>query len=52
MSNKKESKYTKKENEIMQLATDFCENHCSECYCCVEDECVLYRIQKIIEKEN
>ena len=34
--------------EIMNEITDFCEE-CPSHECCPEDECVLYRIEQIIE---
>lgn len=42
-------KYTKKEIQILNQITNFCKNDCAECECCVEDDCVLFRIEKIIE---
>lgn len=42
-------KYTKKDIQVLDQISTFCENECSECNCCSEDNCVLYRIEKIIE---
>lgn len=41
--------YKESEQKILKQITDFCANECGECTCCPEGECVLYRIQKIIE---
>lgn len=42
-------KYTKKEIQIMGQIANFCEKECPSCQQCPEDECVLFRIEKIIE---
>lgn len=41
--------YTKNEIQIMNQITKFCENECCENQCCSEDDCILFRIEKIIE---
>ncbi len=40
-----------KDDSILKEIMDFCES-CPSSQDCPEDECVLYRIEKIIEKEN
>jgi hypothetical protein len=42
-------KYTKKEIQILNQITNFCENECNECKCCPEETCILFRIEKIIK---
>lgn len=39
------------ENKILEEISDFC-NHCSSKECCPENECVLFRIENIIQNEN
>ena len=42
--------YSKKERHIMNEIQRFCENQCGEGVSnCAEEECVLFRIEKIIE---
>lgn len=41
--------YNKKEIQILNQISEFCKNECGSCNCCCEDECILYRIEKIIE---
>lgn len=38
-------------NKILLEITKFCENCGSNC-CCPEEECVLFRIEKIIVKQQ
>jgi len=44
--------YTKKEKQILTLITNFCQNECSECQCCPEEECVLFNIEQVITKDK
>ena len=43
-------KYTKKQKDILNEITTFCENECSERECCIEEDCVLYRIEQLVIK--
>ena len=45
-----ENDYTEQENNILNEITNFCENHCGLCQECPEEECVLFRIEKLIAK--
>ena len=40
-----------RDNEILKEITDFCRECPSNCNC-AEEECVLYRIEKIVEGEE
>lgn len=40
-----------KEEEILTEITDFCEG-CPSRECCPEEECVLYRIEQIVIKQD
>ena len=44
----KTKKYTKKESEILDIITSFCQTECPSCGMCPEEECLLYRIEKVI----
>lgn len=50
----KKSKYTKQEERILTLITNFCENECGERENCPENQCVLFNIEKVVtgEEEN
>lgn len=49
----KEIIYNERNRKILLEISNFCENNCAEREQCVEDDCVLYRIEQIIiEKEN
>ena len=48
----KKNKYTKKDEKILTLITNFCENECAECQNCPEEECVLFNIEKVITGEE
>lgn len=37
-------------NKILTEITDYCGN-CPSCKCCKEEECVLYRIERILESD-
>ena len=39
------------EKEILNEITEFCKGCCSN-DCCPEDECVLFRIERIIEQNE
>ena len=41
-------KYTKKEEKILTLITDFCQKDCCSREECPEEECVLFNIEQII----
>ena len=44
-----------KEKQLMTEIANFCENECSEHQCCVEENCVLFRLEQIIlerDKKN
>ena len=41
-----------KKEKIMNEITDFCGNECPSCTCCPEEECVLFRIEKIVVEEE
>lgn len=42
--------YTDKEQKIMNQIHSYCQHDCGEgVYNCAEDECPLYRIEKIVE---
>ena len=44
-------KYNKKEEAILAMIASFCELHpCHEC--CHEENCMLYRIEKVITEEK
>ena len=45
-------KYTKKDTKILTQITTFCENECAERECCIEEECILWRIEKLITKDK
>ena len=45
-------KYTKKDTKILTEITTFCENECAERECCIEEECILWRIEKLITKDK
>ena len=47
-----DNKYTALENAILNEIHNFCINHCESCKCCPEEECVLFRIEKLITKED
>ena len=34
--------------EIMNEISDFCGNECNSVMCCPEEECVLFRIEQIV----
>jgi hypothetical protein len=36
-----------KEDQIMNEITEFCRD-CKSCECCPEEECILFRIERII----
>lgn len=38
-------------NKILLEITKFCKE-CPSCECCPEEECVLYRIEKLVERNN
>lgn len=42
--------YTKEEEEILTLITNFCKNECPSCQECPEDQCVLWNIEQVILK--
>ena len=42
---------TTEENKILLEITEFCK-YCSSNLCCPEDECVLFRIEQIVVKNN
>ena len=39
------------EEEILNEITNFCEE-CASHECCLEDECILYRIEQIVLKKD
>lgn len=41
-------KYTEQEKQILTEISEYCRNECCSCDNCPEDECVLFRIEKII----
>lgn len=41
--------YTDADRAILSQITAFCRDHCSERGNCPEEECVLWRIEKIVE---
>lgn len=43
--------FTNKEDQIMNEITEFYTN-CESCQCCPEDDCVLFRIERIIVDER
>jgi len=43
--------YTDKEKKIVDQIQNFCKNDCSVNETCAEDECILYRILKIIKEK-
>lgn len=47
-----DNKYTALENAILNEIHNFCTKECGNCKCCVEEECVLFRIEKLITKEG
>lgn len=48
-----EKQYTKKQQKILEEITNFCEQDCSEREQCIEEDCVLWRIEQlIISKEK
>ena len=42
-------KYTEQETQILNQISDYCQSECCSCDNCPEDDCVLFRIEKIIE---
>lgn len=40
------------EEEILNEITNFCGNECGNVLNCAEDECVLYRIEKIVTRNE
>lgn len=47
-----ENKYTALENAILNEIHNFCSNDCGNCKCCIEEECILFRIESLITKEG
>lgn len=45
-------KYTKKDQQILDLITKFCQNECPSCGECPEDTCVLFNIEQVIVKDK
>lgn len=43
---------TPKEKEILELISNFCKGSCAVSETCAEDECQLWLIKNIIEKES
>ena len=39
-------------SKIMNEIITFCENECSERECCIEEDCVLYRIEQLVIKRR
>lgn len=49
----KNKKYSKKEEKILTLITNFCQNECPSCQDCPEDQCVLWNIEQVVvDKED
>lgn len=46
-----ENGYTNLENKILKQIHDFCGKECGNCQNCAEEECVLFRIERIITNE-
>ena len=44
--------YTEKETQILNETTNFCESECGNVLNCAEEECILFRIEKIITGED
>ena len=43
--------YTKKDEKILTLISNFCKNECPSCQDCPEEDCVLYNIEQVIVKD-
>lgn len=39
------------EKKILEEIATFCENECNECKSCPEEDCILFRIEKIITRD-
>ena len=48
---KNDSKYNDKEYSILQEVSEFCLYECSNKLNCLEEKCILFRIEKIITKQ-
>lgn len=45
-------KYSKKDKQILTLITNFCQNECSSCQDCPEEDCVLFNIEQAITEDK
>lgn len=43
--------YTYLENQILKQIHNFCANECGNCQHCAEEDCVLFRIERLITNE-
>ena len=46
------AKYSKKDQQILTLITNFCQNECGSCGECPEEECVLFNIEQVITHDK
>lgn len=46
------AKYSKKDQQILTLITNFCQNECGSCEECPEEECVLFNIEQVITQDK
>lgn len=44
--------YTPEEEKILTLITDYCREQCPRCMSCAEENCVLWRIEKVCTGED
>ena len=40
--------YSKKDEKILTIIANFCENECGERECCPEDTCPLFNIEQVV----